>query len=169
MTKEKDGDDLPLEGEVVQFPTDDVELTQYEKENGVAYPSHKHVTDDLIAAVYLSMNCNKSATARRLRMSRRMLYNRIENSPTLLEKIKDAEESLIDTSESILYKLIRMGDFRAVRFHLNAKAKDRGYGESLEIDVTKKAQIIDDEMTLQQAAEAYGDTLNDDGTDIGNL
>jgi hypothetical protein len=59
------------------------------------------------------------------------------------ETIWEIEESVIDVAESKLMELVRAGNLQAIKFLLRSKARERGYGDRLEIAQTVKNETID--------------------------
>lgn len=97
---------------------------------------YKDIDNERIAAVYAKKGCNMSATADALSVSRATLYNWRNEDSELDSMMKDAEESLIDFSESKLMESIQEGNLTAIIFHLKTKGKNRGYVEGQEIRAT---------------------------------
>jgi len=88
--------------------------------------------------------------ARSLRVDRSSLHKRIQRSEFLREVLKHCIEETLDEAEGQLFKLIRDGDPKAVKWYLEKKGKSRGYGkESPEIStlshekVDKNSQEVD--------------------------
>lgn len=96
---------------------------------------YKNIDNDIIVKVYEKKGCNVSATATALGVDRKTIYNWREKDKELDERLKDAEESLIDFSESKLLEQINEGNLTAIIFHLKTKGKNRGYVEKVEQNV----------------------------------
>lgn len=75
-----------------------------------------------------------SPAARSLGVARQTLYRRIKNNKSLKKTVNSEREELKDFTESILLKLIKKEDFRAVKYFLSTQAKDRGYIERLQTE-----------------------------------
>ena len=75
-----------------------------------------------------------SPAARQLGISRVALQKRIKNNKSLQNIKYSAKEELKDFAESQLIKLIKKGDFRAVKYFLSTQAKDRDYIERSEVE-----------------------------------
>ena len=80
-----------------------------------------------------------SATARRLACDPLTVYNYMERYPELVEIRKEAKEAEKDLAEMMLGKMIRDGQFPATCFYLKTQAKDRGYIERQEHELSGNA------------------------------
>jgi hypothetical protein len=78
---------------------------------------------------------NIAAIARKLRVSRGTVRNRIAESPKLQSALEDAREAFVDEVESALYDNALSGNVAAQIFIMKAHpaAKTRGWGERTEI------------------------------------
>lgn len=112
---------------------------------------YKNIDNERIAAVFAKKGCNMSATADALNVSRATLYNWRNEDSELNEMMTDAEESLIDFSESKLIESIQEGNLTAIIFHLKTKGKRRGYVEGQEI----KATVAATKPLTQEEAQAF--------------
>ena len=74
---------------------------------------------------------------------RRTYYSWIEKDPKFKERVDDACESLVDHVESKLMQKINDLDTTSIIFFLKCKAKDRGYRERTEIQLSKPIEDID--------------------------
>lgn len=138
------------------------------KEKADCQPSHAHITPEQIVKTYINCRCNKTATAEALGMSRQNLYFKIDGNEELKKMIASAQESLIDKAEDKLQELVEKGDFQAVKFYLERIGRKRGYGNTLEItgDKNKPLHLIKSEMSVEEAAQVYADTLKEDEDDL---
>lgn len=141
---------------------------KYDRKTEGVWPSHAHLTNEQIVEIYVEQRCNKTATAEALGMSRNNLYYKIENSDELRKMIADAEEGLLDRAENKLQELVEKGDFKAVKFYLERQGRKRGYGNTLEItgDKNKPLHLVKSEMSVEEAAQAYSDTLKEEDDDL---
>lgn len=131
-----------------------------------------YLSHDTIVEVFLKHDCNKADTAKALGMSRPTLTKRMNDYPDLKEMMESAQESLIDTAESQLMKLIKLGHFPSIKFFLERKGRNRGYGQFVEVsgDVdSKSASAISEAMTVEEAAREYANTLQDTGETVDDL
>ena len=80
-------------------------------------------------------NGNIAEIARRLRVSRGTIHNRIADSPTLQAALDDARETYVDAVESALYANALGGNVAAQIFVMKAHpaAKRRGWSERHEL------------------------------------
>lgn len=102
---------------------------------------HKRIANSKIVQVYQSKACNIGATCAALGIDRKTLLNWRHSSPELEQMLAEAEESLIDFSESKLMEQINSGNLTAIIFHLKTKGKKRGYYEHSEIEEHKTTEI----------------------------
>lgn len=86
-----------------------------------------------IAPLIPETNGNVAAIARRFGCARGTIQARIDRSPTLTAALNDARESMVDMTESALYKRILDGDTTAIIFFLKTRGKERGYVERQEV------------------------------------
>lgn len=77
-----------------------------------------------------------SAAARRLACDAQTVYNYMERYPELKEIRKEAKEAEKDLAEMMLGKMIRDGQFPATCFFLKTQARDRGYVERQEHEIS---------------------------------
>ncbi len=99
-------------------------------------------TNAQIVSVYQKKGCNKSATCVALDICRNTLDKWRKNSPKLNDMMTEAEEALLDFTESKLTEQIAEGNTTAIIFHLKTKGKKRGWIEGLEIeDKTEKMDL----------------------------
>lgn len=90
------------------------------------------ISNKLIVSTYEKKGCNVSATCVALGIERRTFYNWRQKYPALDEKLKEAEESIIDFTESKLVEKVNDGDITAIIFMLKTRGKRRGYVETVE-------------------------------------
>jgi hypothetical protein len=86
---------------------------------------------------------NKAAACKAVKANRSTIWRWIQDDSEFAELVREVEESMLDTAESELMKLVRSGDFKAVKFLLVTKGRSRGYGEKLQIEKTTKHETID--------------------------
>jgi len=78
--------------------------------------------------IYNKKACNVSATCKVIGCSRTMFYEWRKKYIYFDTWLMEAEESLIDTAETIVFKKLMEGDLKAATIFLNAHARHRGYG-----------------------------------------
>jgi len=62
--------------------------------------------------------------------------------PTVARVYQDECELIGDLAETALFKAIKAEDLAAVKFYLTTKARDRGYVQKQEVDVTSAGEPI---------------------------
>ena len=91
-------------------------------------PTSKEVAEALVKAKGII-----SLAAQVLGCSRTTVVNRINESPALQGVQAEAKEGMKDFAESKLYNFIARENLSAVTFFLSRQARDRGYGDKLEV------------------------------------
>ena len=99
-------------------------------------------TNKQILKAYKSERFNKTKTARRLGISNQHLYRLISKDPKLKKMLIQAEEERLDTAEDVLLKMIEGENFQAVKFFLETKGRDRGYGNKVEVSRVDESTAI---------------------------
>lgn len=108
----------------------------------------KKVTEARLKAVLKKHDGMKGLTARALGMSRQAVHERIQNNPGLQQFLADMNVQIVDTAEHQAFKKVRKGDGTMIRYILDTKARDRGYGKQLEgpppppPDADRRATVI---------------------------
>ena len=87
------------------------------------------ISNKKIVDTYEKKGCNISATATALGIDRKTFSRWRQSSKTLDEMLTEAEESILDFTESKLIEKINDGDLTAIIFMLKTKGKKRGYIE----------------------------------------
>jgi len=73
---------------------------------------------------------------KRLGCSARHVYNLLDKYPTAREALENERESMKDFAEGQLFKRIEGGDTTAIIFYLKTQAKERGYVERTQQEIT---------------------------------
>lgn len=97
---------------------------------------------------------NVAAIARHLGVTRGTIWNRCNESPTLMAALEDARQGMLDNAESILYKKVLEGSTVELIFFLKTQGRNRGYVERQEITTPK-----DDPLTIEIRTVDYRDGL----------
>lgn len=79
-----------------------------------------------------------TVAARKLGISRMQIYRRMESNAEVREAIEEARDFTTDTAEAALFKAIAAGEAWAVCFYLKCQAKNRGYVERQEHEISGK-------------------------------
>lgn len=93
-------------------------------------------TQKQVEAALIAMSGNVSAAARSLGMQRHHLHKIISRSEKLQQVVYDARQSMCDNAESALNRAVINGEAWAVCFTLKTQAKDRGYVERTQQEIT---------------------------------
>lgn len=94
------------------------------------------ITTKQVEAALISMSGNVSAAARSLGMSRNWVDTLIKRSEKLQQVVHDARQSMCDNAESALNRAVINGEAWAVCFTLKTQAKDRGYIERTQTEIS---------------------------------
>lgn len=80
---------------------------------------------------------------RKFVISRTTHYNWKKSDPEYAQEYEDCLQEEVDFGELALIKLVREGNIRAIEFYLKAKAKDRGYYDKIQNDLTSGDKAIE--------------------------
>ena len=94
------------------------------------------ITTKQVEAALIAMSGNVSASARSLGVSRNWVDTLIKRSEKLQQVLHDARQSMCDNAESALNRAVINGEAWAVCFTLKTQAKDRGYVERTQQEIT---------------------------------
>lgn len=94
------------------------------------------ITTKQVEAALIAMTGNVSAAARSLGVSRAWVDMLIKRSEKLKQVVHDARQSMCDNAESSLNRAVLNGEAWAVCFTLKTQAKDRGYVERTQTEIT---------------------------------
>ncbi len=95
-------------------------------------------TDEEITTALIKNYGNLTASARTLGILRTVLQRRIQHSPELKEVLNEARDALIDIAEEGLVGNVIKGNLPAIMYTLKTIGKERGWGESQDINFTGK-------------------------------
>jgi len=85
------------------------------------------------------------------------IYNRIKENKDVAAARELADDQIDDTAELMLHKLILEGNLGAITFRLSRKAKDRGYGDTLELkSAPKTLEIIEEIIEVNDGQDSQG-------------
>ena len=91
--------------------------------------------EQVVAAIHGSKGF-VTVVGKRLGCSARHVYNLLDKYATARDALADERESMRDFAEGMLYKRIEGGDTTAIIFYLKTQAKERGYVERTQQEVT---------------------------------
>lgn len=90
---------------------------------------------------FLSEGCNISKACKAADIDRGTYYIWMEKFQEFKAEIEEAQEKLLDFTESKLVENIQTNDTRAIIFMLKTKGKKRGYVERMETEVSGSLKI----------------------------
>jgi hypothetical protein len=74
-----------------------------------------------------------AVAARKLGVSRRTIYNRMEKSEEIREALDEARDFVLDVGQAKLYQAVEQGESWAVQYLLNTLGKSRGFTTRQEV------------------------------------
>lgn len=109
-------------------------------------------SDEQIINALKKTEGNISAAARALGASRATIHKRINNVDRVKDEYDSVNEANLDLAENNLIDLIKDKDhkdhFGALKFYLRTKARERGYGDRRELDLTSSDGSMSPPKTL---------------------
>ena len=94
----------------------------------------------------------------RLGVTRPSLDKYLKKWPQLQDVMREEEETITDAYENALHKLaLKLNDFRAVKFYLQTKGRNRGYGYELGQPEIKVNRLLEE---LSSQIERGGDSVD---------
>lgn len=118
-------------------------------------PTHKLDSARVIAALELTAGI-KAVAAQNLGVHRSTLHKFIKDNPEIQPAIDEIDEAMKDLVEGKMLTAIKNDDPQMIRFFLERRARDRGYGQKQE--VTGKD---DGPVQIESVADDYS-KLSDD-------
>lgn len=79
---------------------------------------------------------NLSMVAIKFNVSRRSIYNYLNDSEELQEILIDSRESMLDNAESVMYNKVLAGDNQILIFFLKTQGHKRGYSEKSQLEMS---------------------------------
>lgn len=102
----------------------------------------------------------RAHAAEALGVDRSAITNFISRHPEVLPVLDEIEEELNDVAESGLMTAIRSGDVTAIKFRLDRKARNRGYGRNLEVTGPNQGPVqVQHQFDLSKLSAAQLRTL----------
>lgn len=77
----------------------------------------------------------KTAAAKRLSCDVDTIDNYAKRYPTVAEALQQARAGIVDIAESVLVRRLNAGEWDAAKFVLTTLGKDRGWGNSIDVNV----------------------------------
>lgn len=116
--------------------------------------------EDVIQAIWHTLG-NYSAMSELLARRRSSVRDYVLSHPSVKLVFDEVRESFLDRVESNVFKQADEGDASQCRFILQTLGKSRGYSTRQELtgEDGKPLRLITAEMTPEEAAEAYADSL----------
>lgn len=96
---------------------------------------HGYTAEEVVAAIEGSKGF-VTIIGKRLGCSARHVYNLLDKYATARDALANEREGMRDFAEGMLYKRIEGGDTTAIIFYLKTQAKDRGYVERTQQEIT---------------------------------
>lgn len=109
-------------------------MTKKNKEESIEEEKEEILTKrqkQFLEALELSLGIVTSA-AKKTRIHRDNHYIWLKTNPTYKKAVEKIQESVLDFTESALFKRIKDGDTASIIFHLKCKGKARGYIEKVQ-------------------------------------
>ena len=103
---------------------------------------------------------NAGKTCDALGLCRRTFYDWMKKDPEFKETILDIREMTIDTVEEALIDQVEKGNIAAIIFFLKCRAKDRGYVERSEVNVSN-THVVKHDWNLEDLTDAELLTLQE--------
>jgi hypothetical protein len=129
-------------------------------------------TNEAIEAALVQAMGNVSLAARTLQYSRSKLYDRLNRVPALLDTLSTCRETMLDNAESSLHRAVLAGEAWAVCFYLKCQAKQRGYVERSEVQMTARVsvtttaeELTDDELATIARRRGRGAAAEEESAD----
>ena len=94
-------------------------------------------------AEHFRKSFNRAEACRATGVNRSTVWRWAKEDKAFAETVWEIEESVLDVAEAKLAEMVRAGNLQAVKFLLRSKARERGYGDRLEIAQTVKRETID--------------------------
>mgnify|MGYP000179714618 CR=1 FL=1 len=94
---------------------------KYYLQNGISAKQLKVVEAFRLSATNIKNTCQIA------RIHRSTFYHWLQTSKIFAEAINNEREAIIDYVESKLFQAVTNGNFKAIKYYLNSKAKERGY------------------------------------------
>ena len=91
-------------------------------------------------SLYLENKCHLTKSCEQAGIHKTTFYNWMKD-PIFAEKMKDIEESIIDTAEAKLIAMLESGDRWALKYWLSHKGLHRGWQDKQEIDLKASGDI----------------------------
>lgn len=119
-----------------------------------------YVLSDVIAAIHKS-HANYAEMARLLGRKRSKVRDFVLGNAEAKLLFDDVREGMLDDIEGGVFAAAISGDGPSQRFVLSTIGKNRGYSTRVENTGSEGGplRVIEETMTLEEAAEAYADTL----------
>lgn len=112
---------------------------------------------------------NRAEANRATGLNRATLWRWLQSDRAFANAVWEIEESLLDTAESELMKLIKKGSLPAITFLLRKKGHSRGYADRLEIEKStrhisidsRKVEILLSDARTREALEIIATSIVD--------
>lgn len=103
---------------------------------------------------------NVAAIARKFGVARGTILNRCKESPTLMQALEDARETMLDNAESMLYNKVLEGSTVELLFFLKTQGRSRGYIERQEFAGVSGQPLFDVDGLIDRIYGKQGSNAN---------
>ena len=106
-----------------------------------------------------------STIARRLSCDWHTAKDCIDGDPELSQMLEDEMEGVLDMAESVVYKSAKDGNTQDAKWLLSKKGKDRGYGDSVDLQHSGRATLAlsgDQFAAAMRQAQAEADEVKEE-------
>lgn len=111
--------------------------------------NYKKKMDDWLFA-YENSNFNIASACRAAGICRTTYYSWLEKCDKFRDKMKEQEESILDTAESVLHEQLRYSNIAVAQYILEKKGKARGYGNATELEHSGSLKLEIVKRTLKE-------------------
>lgn len=79
-----------------------------------------------------------STACKEVGIERSSFYDYLRSDPVFRKRVEEINEACIDMAEGQLLKKIKEGDIKAIEFFLSRRARTRGYGWKVDVNVASE-------------------------------
>lgn len=101
---------------------------------------------------------NVSTAAQEIGLGRRTVYDWNNSDKDFAERFAEIPEYHLGVAEKALFKLIKENNFPAIRFFLETKGRNRGYGRQMEISSSQNNPLVVEHRVFHSEEELQEQT-----------